>query len=180
MRAPGNGAITIKKQQNFINLLIFLPILLLLSGDIGYNVATSKYRSDQLIVPPRQDKSTILSLLNQIRTTKGLPLLSEDPVLDDTARLKAQDMADRNYYDHTTPDGKSFDKLIALHSPNLHTIGENLAECINSNEATVDAWVKSPEHYENILNPHYTLFGSATVYDQDKKCYITANHFGGS
>lgn len=156
--------------------IIFAVLITLLSGNIGYNIATSHYRKTPEVSVASEE--SMLDYINQVRIERGLTLLREDPVLDQTAKLKAEDMAARNYREHTSPDGKPFYFIMQQQRPGLKYYGENLAECYASNPATIEAWVKSPGHLENIIKPTYTIFGSYSVWDSDQACMITVNHFG--
>ena len=49
-----------------------------------------------------------LCVLNAERARHGLRALSLDPRLSSAARRHARDMAERNYFDHTSLDGSSF------------------------------------------------------------------------
>ena len=59
---------------------------------------------------PQQTRAELIegnvhAIVNQHREAAGLLPLERDPMLDAIARAHAQDMADRNYYDHDTPEG---------------------------------------------------------------------------
>ena len=45
------------------------------------------------------------------------------------------------------------------------TAGENIAKGYSTPERVVDAWMNSPGHRANILNPSYTMIGVGYVYD---------------
>ncbi len=49
----------------------------------------------------------ILVMINDIRQKNNLPILVENPKLNQAAYLKAQDMIDKNYFAHYSPDGIS-------------------------------------------------------------------------
>jgi len=72
-------------------------------------------------------------------------------------------MARRNYFAHTDPDG---------HDPFWHlqqagiaftSAGENIAEGQPTPEAVMSAWMNSPGHRANILNPTYRSIGIGVV-----------------
>ena len=50
-------------------------------------------------------EENVHTIVNQHREAAGLPPLVRDSKLDMIARSHSQDMADRNYYDHDTPEG---------------------------------------------------------------------------
>lgn len=157
-------------------LSILAIVAVIFASFAGFGVGSHKHAPPSAVSSAAE--SSLLDRINQVRSEHKLAPLREDPVLDQTAKVKAEDMAARNYWDHTNPDGTPFYFLLQQKRPGLRYYGENLAECFTSNAATVDAWVKSPGHLENIVRPTYTIFGSYSVWDQDKNCLITVNHFG--
>lgn len=122
-------------------------------------------------------QESILTLVNNVRTANGVAALVDDPALDKTARIKADDMALNNYRTHDRPDGESWTMLFYReYSPNV-LVGENLAECQTSPEQIISEWVASPGHKATMLDARMTKFGAASVYDADQQCFITVNHF---
>lgn len=120
----------------------------------------------------------LIEYVNKVRADNGVAPLTEDAGLDQSAKIKGDDMAERNYWEHTTPDGEQFYLNIQRVRPGLKWYGENLAECYQSNSDTIAAWIASPGHLANIVKPEFTLFGTYSVFDNDKNCLITVNHFG--
>ena len=51
-------------------------------------------------------EQAVFDLVNQIRAENGLDPFVYNQTLADTARAHSQDMIDRNFVDHTNPDGK--------------------------------------------------------------------------
>lgn len=120
-----------------------------------------------------------LDFVNAIRAKKKLPGLKYDNGLNKTAKAKVQDMIDRKYFNHNTPDGQKFYALPFKIRPGLKYYGENIGKCYDSQEAMYKAYEASEEHYKNIVDPHYTLFGGYTQWDDSQKCFVNANEFGG-
>ena len=139
---------------------------------IGYNVGHATPT-----MTARASQPSLLAQINDLRRTKNLNQLIEDPTLDNTALIKANDMAEKNYFEHDAPDGTKWSDFIQKNRPGSERIGENLAECYVDNNSTIAGWVASPKHYENMITPDWTKFGTATVWDADKGCYLTVNHF---
>jgi uncharacterized protein YkwD len=117
-------------------------------------------------VPKIED--LVLEMTNQARRAKGLAPLSQDAELTNVARAYSDDMLVRHFFDHTTPDGISFDERIANHYDHrIYLIGENIwsGSGYNSNEIKQVAqviladWMSSPGHRENILSPKFTNLG---------------------
>lgn len=120
-----------------------------------------------------------LEYVNTIRAERGLPALTHDTRLDSSAKTKAEDMVARNYYNHDDPQGRPFYRFIYASAPNLYRSGENQGRCYLSQDAVYQAYKNSPTHLANIVDPNYTVYGSAIVWDADDKCLVWVDHFGG-
>lgn len=105
----------------------------------------------------------ILNLVNEERAAAGLSALTLDSSLTDAAQLKAQDMADNNYFSHTSPTyGTPFQMLSSL-GISYKTAGENIAKGQKSADAVMTAWMNSEGHKANILNSGYGKLGVGYV-----------------
>ena len=71
----------------------------------------------------------VLEMTNRARRAKGVAPLSKDDELRNVARAYSDDMLVRRFFDHTTPDGVSFDERIVrtLPPPGKPYGGEYLA-----------------------------------------------------
>lgn len=101
----------------------------------------------------------VVSLTNQRRVQAGLPALVLNQVLSNAAYTKARDMIDRDYWAHTAPDGQEPWSFFSKFGYKYRYAGENLARDFSSASAIVDAWMNSPTHRDNILNPKYKEIG---------------------
>lgn len=113
---------------------------------------------------PNTDVATsILNLVNRQRSAQGLKSLSLDSALNNAATLKAQDMADKGYFDHTSPTyGTPFQMLKSL-GISYRSAGENIAKGQKTPEAVMNAWMNSSGHRANILNSSYGKLGVGYV-----------------
>jgi len=101
----------------------------------------------------------VLSLCNQYRAQQGLAPLSMSWELERMARIKAQDMRDAHYFDHTSPTyGSPFSMMKAFGIVYTYA-GENIAAGQPSPKSVVVGWMNSPGHRANILNKNYTQIG---------------------
>ncbi|WP_082460873.1 CAP domain-containing protein [Psychrobacillus sp. FJAT-21963] len=101
----------------------------------------------------------VVDLTNQERAKEGLKALQIDVKLTQSAQEKSQDMKNKNYFSHTSPTyGSPFDQMKAL-GITYNSAGENIAMGQPSAEEVVEAWMKSPGHRENIMNPSFTHIG---------------------
>lgn len=123
------------------------------------------------------ERTPLIVLINEARSEKQVAPLAADSSLDLTARLKAEDMAAKNYYGHDPNDGTQWDTIIKANRADSF-VSENIARCYNSSEEEVEAWRQSPDHYANLMDSQWSKYGTATVWDAESSCYITVNHFG--
>lgn len=107
--------------------------------------------------------NTIISLTNISRQAEHLNTLQPNALLTDAATRKAKDMLARNYFAHTTPDGKRFWTWIDSTGYNYSIAGENLAIDFTTAESAHGALMASPTHRENIMNSRYKEIGVAVV-----------------
>lgn len=105
----------------------------------------------------------VVNLVNKERKSDGLAALSRSSVLDRAAKDKANDMIKNDYFAHTSPAGVDPWYWFEKEGYDYKYAGENLA--INYTEAKEqnEAWMKSPTHRKNILNPLYKETGVAVV-----------------
>lgn len=69
------------------------------------------------------------------------------------------DMGERDYFDHTTPEGTGPGQRIEQASYNFSTWGENIAWGYPSAESVVAGWMSSPGHCANIMRDSFTETG---------------------
>ena len=64
----------------------------------------------------------------------------------------SQDMAAKNYFSHTSQDGRSMVDRINAAGYAWSTIGENIAAGYPSVNAVIDGWMASDGHCANVMN----------------------------
>ncbi len=108
------------------------------------------------------DAQALADGVNAERAKRGLPALQRDPALDRVAYAKAVDMAARGYFGHTDPNGVTFyQRMQAWHWPTTY-VAENIA--FDSSEPRAQsAFVNSPPHYSNQIDPHERSIGVAVI-----------------
>jgi len=104
----------------------------------------------------------IVLLVNRERTNRGLIPLRENIGLHNAATTKSMDMINRNYFDHYAYGLTPWDFMLS-YNYNYLTAGENLAMDFETSEGVVSAWMKSPSHRANILNPDFQDVGVGIV-----------------
>lgn len=136
-----------------------------------------------------QFEDEVLALTNQRRAQGALcgsqsfgPAgpVSAHPALRGAARGHSQDMAQRNYFDHASPEGTSpMQRAKAAGYPGTF-VGENIAAGQTTPSEVVAAWVKSPGHCVNLMDPRFLYLGVGYVFEQsDKYRHYWTQNFGG-
>src|SRR5438552_663552 len=101
----------------------------------------------------------VFVMVNQQRAARGLkPLVRASP-LDRSAQEYAGRMAGEDFFAHIAPDGSTpYDRI---HGAGYQGFGwgENIAAALDSADAVMDAWMKSPGHAANILSADYSHIG---------------------
>lgn len=122
----------------------------------------------------------LVYLTNQARLEQHLHALVVNQQLVEAAKLKAEDMFAKNYFDHDTPDGKKPWDFIETTGYPYTFAGENLAINYGDAKTEFEAWMDSPSHRENILFPDYQEIGIATqsALRDGKITTVTVQMFG--
>ncbi|MFG3292386.1 CAP domain-containing protein [Streptomyces sp. NPDC048179] len=103
-------------------------------------------------------EAEVLKLVNEERAKVGCSALSANSSLTKLAEAFSDDMAARDFFDHTDPDGKTpWDRAAAAGISNLG--GENIARGQATAQAVMDAWMNSEGHRANILNCDFKTLG---------------------
>lgn len=105
-----------------------------------------------------QDEQALLDLVNNARKEAGVSALAFDKELLKTARLKAKDMVDNNYFSHQSPTYDSPFDMMRKYGITFKTAGENIAGN-QTIEGAFKAWMKSDGHKKNILNTNFNYIG---------------------
>jgi uncharacterized protein YkwD len=100
----------------------------------------------------------VLALVNAARASAGCAPLVADGGLAGVARAHSADMRDRDFFDHTNPDGVDpFQRAEQAGQTNARA--ENIAYGQDSPAAVMDAWMNSSGHRANILNCELRTLG---------------------
>jgi len=137
-------------------------LVIALLAQVVYSFATT----GQLSVLGRASDIQTASLLadtNAEREKAGLGELEINAQLSDAAYLKAQNMFAEQYWAHVSPSGTQPWKWFGDVGYNYSFAGENLAKNYPTSDATVDAWMNSPTHRENVLKKEYQDVGFAVM-----------------
>ena len=133
--------------QNLIISVLLSIIILLPSKSFSANI----------------DKDSLINSANAERANRNISTLSENELLDSAALQKAQNMFANNYFDHYSPTGVSPWDFILANGYDYTFAGENLAMDFATSSGVQKAWMASPTHAKNILNPDFDEIGIAVV-----------------
>ncbi len=95
------------------------------------------------------------------------------------ARKHSKDMATRDFFDHTNPEGEDpFDRIGLAGYGSYSQAGENIAAGTDTPQATVDGWLASPGHCANIMSPNYSELGVGAFEGPGEYVYYWTQTFG--
>lgn len=103
-------------------------------------------------------ETKLLNRINEKRKENNLVELTIDDELQNVARLKAQEMVEKDYFSHTSPEYGSPFEMMDNMGITYKVAGENIAGNISLEEA-VNAWMQSEGHRDNILENGYNYTG---------------------
>src|SRR5215831_10440842 len=122
------------------------------------------------LMPALEQRIAILIADERSRLDPNAKSLMIDPELSDIARKRAADMAAKNYFAHTAPNGDTSATLLMNADAHFQgLLGENMAaqhytaaigvDVEKFARAFVDTWLKSTPHKENLAFPDYNRTG---------------------
>lgn len=154
----------------------------ILRNFVGFVLVTTlvvgcRKSTEEEITPSNQlihgvDKSIMLNLINKYRTagctcgTEKMPPVSKlvwSDKLGQAALKHTQDMAQKNYFSHTSLDGRQMADRINAEKYTWYALGENIAKGQTTENQVMESWIKSTGHCKNIMNGNFTEVGFARV-----------------
>ena len=132
----------------------------------------------------RDDFEKLMTIIiNQTRKEFGLATVNYTPEWNTIARKHSQDMIDRNYFAHNSPDGKGLADRFKAGGLKYTSGGENISYGHETVIHSHEAFMNSEGHRKNILNAkHKNVFvGVAFSHGTSKSTlntpYFTINFF---
>ena len=110
----------------------------------------------------------VLNLVNAERAKVGVAPLILAKDLQEAADIRAREIVE--VFSHTRPDGSD---CFTVMKNRGWTCGENIAAGHASASETVEQWMNSEYHRENILNPAFHELGVGYAYED----YSTYHHY---
>ncbi len=141
---------------------LFIYALLFLLLQFSFQIVQI-YKPGVLGVNSNITVEEVIAKTNVERAKMGLPPVQENKALDKAAQAKAANMFEENYWAHFAPSGKDPWGFINGAGYRFSYAGENLARNFYTTDEVVKAWMASPTHKANVLNPNYQDIGIAVV-----------------
>jgi uncharacterized protein YkwD len=117
-------------------------------------------------------QTDLMALINQARASNQTCGITSFPAtaalawnskLFDASAAHSADMANNNYFSHTSLDGRTFDQRISAAGYGWSRLGENIAAGQSSAASVMAGWMASPGHCSNIMGANFTEVGVACV-----------------
>ncbi len=118
-----------------------------IGGDPEYIVKESDYVNE------------LLNAINAERVSLGLMAFDYDQSIQAVASAHCADMANRDYLDHTSPDGVTLSQRLDNADIYYVSATENLASGFTTSQKVLDAWMNSPKHKANLMSGEFTKIG---------------------
>ena len=129
-----------------------------------------------------QVEQAIYNKVNEERAKAGVPALSYNNTMEKYARIKSQDMGDKNYFSHTDLNGNYITTQMQADGVSYNAWGENIAYIAGITDPTALAnqfmtnWMNSEGHKKNILSTNFDSIGVG-VYKVGNKVYATQEFY---
>lgn len=160
---------------------ILLVAFFIVRADAGVVPRPLQSKSNVLAYATEMSRDGLLAGTNTARSSNGLASLALNNQLNNSAQAKAQDMANKNYWAHVSPDGTQpwyfFDQAGYAYV----RAGENLAYGFMTSQGVIDGWMNSQSHRANMLGDYHDVgFGivNAPDYQLSGQQTIVVAHYG--
>ena len=111
----------------------------------------------------RKEALKAYNIVNDVREENNVDRLVWDENLENVSDVRSKEISES--FSHTRPNGSAWYTV----NSNIQG-GENLAYGYNNAEDTVNAWLNSPTHKENILYDDFTKM-AISIYENDGTYY---------
>jgi uncharacterized protein YkwD len=131
-----------------------------------------------------QAELAMVDALNVDRTTRGLVPVRIDSRLMAIARGRSADMAAKDYFSHTQPDGRNVFDIITAKKITWYGAGEiiawnNYPTLATSVAAANNQWLNSPDHKAIVVSTSYNYVGVGLALGTNGKKIWTAVYMRG-
>jgi uncharacterized protein YkwD len=110
------------------------------------------------------DALALLNLINALRVAQRAPPLQVSQAFGAAAQYHVESMSAHRYFSHDViPDGQSWWQIAQEFGATSADHGENIAWGNADAGSTFDQWTSDAIHYDNLVDPHYTVIGIGRV-----------------
>jgi uncharacterized protein YkwD len=142
----------------------------------GQRLTVGELVVDGAEVSPQEIEAQVVRLINEQRRAAGVAPLKIDPALVQVARLRGQDMVQRQYFSHLDPQTGDLLFHTLLLERGIEGGGENLflveGQLVQVAERAVAWWMSSHSHAQNVVRATYRRTGVGVV-ASGVRLYIT-------
>ncbi len=139
--------------------------------------SSSTNKTSEKNLSSRELEKIAFKLLNEQRAERGLTLLEWSHEAAKIARIHSENMAQNNFFSHKGLDGLFVNGRADLFGVRRwRAIGENIAYnrgYENPAQFTVECWMKSNSHRENLLDPRWKESAVGAAIAADGSFYFT-------
>lgn len=121
----------------------------------------------------------IFHATNGVRAINGLAPLKYSQQASESARLHCEDMAERDYFAHDTPEGITCAERMSRRGIIYTACGENLGAGYMGAFDLVDGWYNSHGHRLNMLASDYEYIGVAMTAGNERYSFFSAQNYYG-
>jgi uncharacterized protein YkwD len=117
-----------------------------------------------------------VAAVNEIRREHGLRPLAELALLAEVARAHSRDMAQRDYFQHASPEGRRAEDRVREQGIRYVKLGENIQKNRGFTDPVaraVRSWMESRSHRETILTADFRETGVGVATTDDGTIYFT-------
>lgn len=115
----------------------------------------------------------VVRLVNIEREKAGLAALKTSIEVSNVARIKSEDMAKNNYFNHNSPTYGSPFEMMDYYGVIYNAAGENIAMGHPTAKLVVEGWMNSPGHRANILESMFKKIGVGLYQTENGTNYWT-------
>lgn len=149
----------------------------LVTSSMSSNAHAARPRTMTARVAPTGDEQRAFDLVNAQRQKRGESPLAWDAELTRMAREHSENMAERNFFNHTDPQGRNMTMRARDGGvTGWSAIAENIAYNSGYDDPAafaVERWLISTKHRENILRDEFTHSGIGVARAADGRVFFT-------
>lgn len=116
--------------------------------------------------------AALLYMINTARLGNGLPALNSNQAINVVAQYRSQDMIDRDYFSHQTPEGKTISNILQEFGVMFAVCGENIQSASPPSwanpELFFNSWMDSDSHRAIILSGNFSQIGIGISNNNDR------------